>query len=34
LSILPDIVENIDGTNHYTARIPMDPEIEKRLRDL
>jgi hypothetical protein len=34
LSILPDIVENINGTNHYTARIPVDPEIEKRLREL
>lgn len=34
LSILPDIVENINGTNHYTARIFVDPEIEKRLRAL
>lgn len=34
LSILPDIVENINGTNHYTARILVDPEIEKRLREL
>lgn len=34
LSILPDIVENINGISHYTAKIPIDPEIEKRLREL
>lgn len=34
LSILPDIVENIEGRNVYTAGIPIDLEIVKRLREL
>lgn len=33
LSILPDMVE-VKGKNVYTAGIPVDVEIEKRLREL
>jgi hypothetical protein len=32
LSIMPDIVENIDGENLYTSSIPVDLEIVRRLR--
>lgn len=34
LSIMPDIVENVNGKNHYTAGIPVDPEIDERLKNL
>jgi hypothetical protein len=33
LSILPDVVD-VRGRQTYTAGIPVDPEIEKRLRGL
>lgn len=34
LSIMPDIVENIDGKNIYTNSIPIDIEIDRRLKEL
>lgn len=34
LSILPDIVENVNGRNYYTASIPIDPDIDRKLREL
>lgn len=34
LSIMPDIVENIDGRSYYTASIPVDPDIDRKLREL
>ena len=34
LSIMPDIVENVAGKNHYTAGIPADSEIDRRLNNL
>lgn len=34
LSIMPDMVENIDGKNIYTNSIPIDIEIDRRLKEL
>ena len=34
LSIMPDIVDNVNGKSLYTASIPSDPEIDRKLKAL
>lgn len=34
LSIMPDVIDGVNGETIYTASIPVDLEITKRLREL